>query len=556
MECLPSSGDLSSVCSLYRGNVCGELTGFFVDATPSEIVNYNNYLDDVASYILLIGMSVSSTCSTIFFQLLCRMVFPICLAGHNKTVHKQRICKETCIELHENACLNKLNGFIKNSLMVKKYPDIANLPQFIIQKMDSLGLRNNCDSDVIYVSKTSKDNNLPGCYYPSTLHQFHSKTEKSDTCYYGVGDQYLGTINVTVNNSPCLSWSSNCIQSNFIPLGNLTKNSSNFCRNEFGYRQRPWCFINDADQGWEYCGVERCPFYTVWSLWGTCSKCVSIRNRTCHQFGARNCSSLGFAVESKSCCEEYVPGDSNLLVAILGGVIGTILVIVLLLVVLMRRNRRMCFGEKDDEDEIDEIEPTYVSEITPDFISKMTPKTYVPEETDEGRVIDEIYETLNNFRDCLCYNCIKDWLITIVENAPKLQTKTKDAIRLKVCKIVEDLQECQTRLENPAYTCSDKCSYDNAIKQWLHDCVVYSKLNDPQLLSYKKYGVGHVIVNAFDEDGDPLYSKLNLSSQPLDSQVPPKQKENNSIRLQIHEGPSVSKSECKHQKLGSSSSLP
>jgi len=67
-------------------------------------------------------------------------------------------------------------------------------------------------------------------------------------CYYSDNsDKYLGTVNITENNKPCLKWK--------------TADHS-YCRNPDNMlKDRPWCFTSENDFG--YCDVQQCGNYIL-----------------------------------------------------------------------------------------------------------------------------------------------------------------------------------------------------------------------------------------------------------------------------------------------------
>ncbi|CAG0897519.1 unnamed protein product [Darwinula stevensoni] len=84
------------------------------------------------------------------------------------------------------------------------------------------------------------------------------------------GKEFIGTKSETETGKPCLVWSEQKERTpwdfswsgkeyyhlNF--LGGDPATHENFCRNPGIYRERPWCFVSDADIKWEYCDIPIC----------------------------------------------------------------------------------------------------------------------------------------------------------------------------------------------------------------------------------------------------------------------------------------------------------
>lgn len=82
-------------------------------------------------------------------------------------------------------------------------------------------------------------------------------------CFSQHGQHYRGTIASTDEGNVCENWSSHLVNLgslNLLHRVNYKDFSSNYCRNPFGSRLKPWCYIdsNTTDSQWQYCNVPMC----------------------------------------------------------------------------------------------------------------------------------------------------------------------------------------------------------------------------------------------------------------------------------------------------------
>ena len=66
----------------------------------------------------------------------------------------------------------------------------------------------------------------------------------------------------------CNNWSSHSLDSRSLDLLHRLNDKdflSNYCRNPFGDRLKPWCFIdsNTTTSQWQYCDVPICKLSTI-----------------------------------------------------------------------------------------------------------------------------------------------------------------------------------------------------------------------------------------------------------------------------------------------------
>ncbi|CAG0895829.1 unnamed protein product [Darwinula stevensoni] len=87
------------------------------------------------------------------------------------------------------------------------------------------------------------------------------------------GEEYVGTTRKTETGKECYLWDSKPYgkTDDFDPSESYedhfpdnhdktTTAAENFCRNPTS-KERPWCFVADADKKWEYCNISICPDY-------------------------------------------------------------------------------------------------------------------------------------------------------------------------------------------------------------------------------------------------------------------------------------------------------
>ncbi|RDD37232.1 Hyaluronan-binding protein 2 [Trichoplax sp. H2] len=89
-----------------------------------------------------------------------------------------------------------------------------------------------------------------------------------NNCFSHEGQHYRGTIAVTSDGYTCKNWNSDSIISMSLALLNHSIEhdlSSNYCRNPFRNRLKPWCYIesNLTKLSWQYCNVPTCNFSKI-----------------------------------------------------------------------------------------------------------------------------------------------------------------------------------------------------------------------------------------------------------------------------------------------------
>ncbi|EDV28720.1 uncharacterized protein TRIADDRAFT_51914 [Trichoplax adhaerens] len=89
-----------------------------------------------------------------------------------------------------------------------------------------------------------------------------------NNCFSHEGQHYRGTIAVTSDGYTCKNWNSDSITSVSLALLNHSIEhdlSSNYCRNPFRNRLKPWCYIesNLTKLSWQYCNVPTCNFSKI-----------------------------------------------------------------------------------------------------------------------------------------------------------------------------------------------------------------------------------------------------------------------------------------------------
>ncbi|RDD37231.1 Hepatocyte growth factor-like protein [Trichoplax sp. H2] len=80
------------------------------------------------------------------------------------------------------------------------------------------------------------------------------------TCYTNNGEFYRGSISTTEKGQQCISWSSKSLVDSQFHQTNYSHPTlvSNYCRNVNGTRQKPWCYIHESNNKWQYCNIPKC----------------------------------------------------------------------------------------------------------------------------------------------------------------------------------------------------------------------------------------------------------------------------------------------------------
>ncbi|CAG0904729.1 unnamed protein product, partial [Darwinula stevensoni] len=79
------------------------------------------------------------------------------------------------------------------------------------------------------------------------------------------GEEYAGTLNVTVSGRPCLPWSDSRLWEQFWPRfpEDVRSENHNFCRNPTGRKDLTYCFVgfDENENTFEACDIPFCPFH-------------------------------------------------------------------------------------------------------------------------------------------------------------------------------------------------------------------------------------------------------------------------------------------------------
>ncbi|CAG0887595.1 unnamed protein product [Darwinula stevensoni] len=90
----------------------------------------------------------------------------------------------------------------------------------------------------------------------------HNKTECKWTHN---GEEYAGTLNVTVSGRLCLPWNDSGLLDKFWPKfpEDVTSENHNFCRNPTGKKDLPYCFVgfDNDEKTFEGCDIPFCPLH-------------------------------------------------------------------------------------------------------------------------------------------------------------------------------------------------------------------------------------------------------------------------------------------------------
>ncbi|EDV28719.1 uncharacterized protein TRIADDRAFT_10520, partial [Trichoplax adhaerens] len=98
---------------------------------------------------------------------------------------------------------------------------------------------------------------IPTPAYPSPPFE---RIDTKTTCYTNNGEFYRGSISTTEKGQQCISWSSKSLVDSQFHQTNYSHPTlvSNYCRNVNGTKQKPWCYIHESNNKWQYCNIPKC----------------------------------------------------------------------------------------------------------------------------------------------------------------------------------------------------------------------------------------------------------------------------------------------------------
>jgi len=504
-----------TTCQLYGQGACIKYLGNkhvqnkFSDRNIAS--EYDASLNEVLTYLYLVLPNLQ--CKEYLSILLCHFIYPLCIPPTIKNTNvtwskHQKICKKTCHYFSQDLCpglSEDFKGIMLDYLVINYKSDSQQQFRNDIEKF----LNGSCTNEKVY--ENPKDDKSKDCFHKEIV-------RIPNTSCDGNGHEYIGKLNVTINGNACRYWNSTCLKHAYIDFENITMQDKNFCRNPSGYRESPWCYVDDIN--WDYCNVSKCPGvdgnYSTWSAWEPCNvECgsgESSRNRSCvnpsPQYGGRNCSVYGVALETKPCVGKKCKVTSDLEnIVISSSVIGTLLMILFILVFMYKNKRH-------------DLETGDKIKLDANNIKKILAYR---EEDERDEKLEEVYSSYKIFKECLCVKCIERWLNTIMASVDGevdkmyVQQLLKDLKTTgKESKVInhpvdstaaeEETEDNNSLKEEELFLCSGTCFFEeDEVSKWYKSKARYDRLDkDIREEDNRVFLVAGLYLDSF-----PIYHKLN-----------------------------------------------
>ncbi|XP_013420550.1 muscle, skeletal receptor tyrosine protein kinase [Lingula anatina] len=227
-------------CSNYNGTICKKYIGSRSVFFNTSFENPEETNEKIVKGLWLEMIEpFDKLCRGPAEKMLCHYAFPDCDTSQEFDMPKP-LCMETCLAVQDLYCFtewkmiedHKQKGIFYHNRGHFRLPNCTALPQY--------------------------HKNNQSCI---RIQWFEKKNKKfTSNCYFGNGQYYNGTKNITKSGKICQKWSSQLPHThNRVPeVFEELQNAENYCRNPGGEVEHPWCYTVNKTLRWDYCDIPVC----------------------------------------------------------------------------------------------------------------------------------------------------------------------------------------------------------------------------------------------------------------------------------------------------------